>query len=379
MTSDGPKENISHSGFVERRKSPRVSLPPLGQDASIPSVLVPQQFTTEHVAASQQFGAWREHLEPLLDVRLPDEVSAEDGFLASQTIWNLGGILLLQQTAPTFSYERSHDKVRFSPIDHWQITLLRAGHSWTSVDGRVAENRPGMVEIRSLGQPFRGRQLATESVSLIIPIDHFAARGGLPDASDHSVLGGHRAKLLIDYVSSVEESLGRLGHEDVAGVKSSLIEIVFDTVSHLVGPSGERDQVSNISLMTRARRFIQANLASENLTPDTLSRELAMSRTRLYELFESFGGVQKYIRERRLVAAHAMLADASETRKIADVAALFGFDSAANFSRAFTQQFGYTPSSVRRLPPKLDAHAGISSVPNQQPTFGTLLRSLDPF
>lgn len=180
-------------------------------------------------------------------------------------------------------------------------------------------------------------------------------------------------------MSSVEESLGQLRHEDLAGVKGSLIEIVFDTVSHLVGTSGERDQVSNISLMTRARRSIQRNLASEKLTPDALSRELAISRTRLYELFESFGGVQKYIRERRLVAAHAMLADASETRKIADVAAIFGFDSAANFSRAFTQQFGYTPSSVRRLPTKLDAHADIPSVPNQQPTFGALLRSLDPF
>lgn len=379
MTSDGHKDTYPQFDFVERRLLPRTSMAPLGDDEIKRSILLPQHFTTGHLPRAQQFRAWQAYLSPLLDVRLPEDVDADDGFLASQTCWNLGGILLVQQSTPTFSYERSPETVRFSPIDHWQITSLRAGQSWTSVEGRVAENRPGMIEVRSLGQPFRGRVLAADSVSLVIPVDHFAARGGLPEASDHAVLVGHRAKLLIDFISSVDDSLSRLTLDDLAGVKSSLIEIVFDTVSHLVGPLGEREQVSNISLMTRARRFIQSHLASENLTPDALSRELAISRTRLYEIFEIFGGVNKYIRERRLFAAHVMFADPSENRKISDVAAMFCFDSAANFSRAFTQQFGYTPSSVRRLPPKLDAHAGTPSVPNQQVTFGALLRGLDPF
>lgn len=315
----------------------------------------------------------------MFDVRLPDHVGADSGFPVRQAIWNLGGMLLLQQAAPPFSFERSPEQVRFSPIDHWQITFLRAGQTWTAVDRSVAENRPGTVEIRSLGQPFRGRAIATESVSLIIPVDRFAARGGLPEASHHVVLGGHRAKLMIDFVSSVEGNLGQLTHEALSSVRSSLIEIVFDTVSYLVGTRGEPDPVSNVGLMTRARRFIQNNLVSEELTPDALSRELAISRTRLYELFENSGGVLKYIRERRLMAAHAMLANVADTRKIADVAATFGFDSAANFSRAFTQQFGYSPSSVRRLPPRSGAPAELPSSPNPPATFEALLRSLDPF
>lgn len=377
VTADGHKEPYPQFDFVERRLLPRVSMAPLGDNETECANLVPQHFTTHSLPRAQQFQAWQDHISPLLDVRLPEDVVADDGFLASQTCWNLGGMLLVQQSTATHSYERSPEKVRFSPIDHWMITLLRAGHTWTAVDGRVAENKPGMIAIRSLGQPFRGRALATESVSLIIPIDHFAAHGGLPGASDHTVLVGHRAKLLIEFVASVEESLSRLTIDDLASVRTSLIEIVFNTVSHLVGPNSERDFTANTSLMTRARRFIHGHLLSDDLSPEVLSRELAISRTRLYELFESFGGVQKYIRERRLLAAHAMLADGSEYRKIADIATDFGFDSAANFSRAFTQQFGYSPSLVRKLRAGLDTHLKTPSRLGSDEDFGALLQTLE--
>jgi AraC-like DNA-binding protein len=100
--------------------------------------------------------------------------------------------------------------------------------------------------------------------------------------------------------------------------------------------------------MTRARRFIISNILSPDLTVDALCRELGTSRTRLYELFEAHGGVATYIRRRRLLAAHAMLTDPSETRKIGAIGMAIGFDSAANFSRAFTQHFGYSPSTVQK-------------------------------
>ncbi len=74
-------------------------------------------------------------------------------------------------------------------------------------------------------------------------------------------------------------------------MKANLRELVFDAIAPLVEHIDEKDNVSQIALMTKARRFIQNNLASPDLTPDALGRELALSRTRLYELFETFGGV----------------------------------------------------------------------------------------
>ncbi|PKA45361.1 AraC family transcriptional regulator [Rhizobium sullae] len=379
MMSDNDDDRHSEPDFVERRRWPRVSQDPPGEHDVKKTVLVPLVFETESLPPYQQFPAWQEHMAVLSDTRLPDNVHPDDGFVARQAVWNLGGMLLLQQTIPAFSYERSPDTVRFSPIDHWQITFLRAGRTWTGNAGRVVQNEPGMIEVRSLGHPFSGRALATDSVSLIVPVDLFADRGGLTTASNNVVLGGHRAKLLIDHLSSVETNLDRFTHDDLQGVKDRLREMVFDTITPLVDRDGGNDQISQIGLMTRARRFILSNLALPHLTPDALGRELAISRTRLYELFETSGGVANYIRRRRLSAAHAMLADPSDTRKIAEVGLAIGFDSAANFSRAFTQQFGYSPSNIHKRTSGDHTRPDWQTDKKPKVTFESLLRTLGLF
>ncbi|RAZ92405.1 AraC family transcriptional regulator [Mesorhizobium hawassense] len=359
---------------VERRRWPRVSQEPLGKDEKTAASLVALRFETESLSPPEQFPAWRGHMSPLVEARLPDNVAPDDGFPVRQAVWNLGGMLLLQQTVPAFSYERSPDMVRFSPLDHWLITFLRTGRSWTGIDGRVAENEPGMMEIRSLGSPFRGRALASESLTLVVPDDQFADRGGLPPASSNTVLGGRRVKLLYDHMVGLETNLSGLSQDDLPGIKSRLLEMILDTVAPFLDRD-DSERVSQIGLMTRARRLIRKNLISSDLTPEALSRELAISRTRLYELFEPVGGVAKYIRQHRLLAAHRMLTDPSDRRTIAEVGLAIGYDSAANFSRAFTQQFGYSPSNIRTHRKSSDAQFD-ARVENSAVTFEGLLQTL---
>ncbi|MGH6775725.1 helix-turn-helix domain-containing protein [Brucella tritici] len=362
--------------FVERRQSARVPLATLGEDARSANTLAPLVFTTEQLESAAQFAAWQQHVAPLYEVRMPDGVNAADGFAVTQQVWNLHGMLLIEQSVPSFSYERTAEKVRFSPIDHWQISFLRRGRTWTSVDGRVAENEPGMINIRSLGYPFRGRALATEVVLLIIPVDQFAALGGMPEACNNATLGGYRAKLLIDFVSTIQAGLDHITSEDLPELRDALRQLVFDTIAPLVRESDTSEHNASLGLMTKARRFIQKNLLSRELTPDALSKELAVSRTHLYQLFEGSGGVLSYIRQKRLLAAHEMLADASENRKVSDIAQLFGFDTAANFTRAFTQQFGYSPSNVRKSLSRNDGLSDNQPDTNRSLTFSTLLRTL---
>ncbi len=362
--------------FVERRQSARVPLAPLGEDARSANILAPLVFTTEQLEPAAQFAAWQQHVAPLYEVRMPDGVNAADGFAVTQKVWNLHGMLLIEQSVPSFSYERTAEKVRFSPIDHWQISFLRRGRTWTSVDGRVAENEPGMINIRSFGYPFRGRALATEVVLLIIPVDQFAALGGMPEACNNATLGGYRAKLLIDFVSTIQAGLDHITSEDLPELRDALRQLVFDSIAPLVRESDTSEHNASLGLMTKARRFIQKNLLSRELTPDALSKELAVSRTHLYQLFEGSGGVLSYIRQKRLLAAYEMLADASENRKVSDIAQLFGFDTAANFTRAFTQQFGYSPSNVRKSLSRNDGLSDNQPDTNRSLTFSTLLRTL---
>ena len=88
-----------------------------------------------------------------------------------------------------------------------------------------------------------------------------------------------------------------------------------------------------LALTERVRRFVESNLASDDLTAEQICRELGISRTRLYQVFEQEGGVHHYIQRRRLLSAHAALSDPSTREQIVDIAFAVGFSSAAHFSK----------------------------------------------
>ncbi|MEP5051186.1 MAG: helix-turn-helix transcriptional regulator, partial [Alloalcanivorax venustensis] len=83
------------------------------------------------------------------------------------------------------------------------------------------------------------------------------------------------------------------------------------------------------------------------LGPARLCRRFGLSRTRLYRLFEPFGGVAGYIREQRLDRAFRELAERDlGQRRLVEVALECGFDSQSHFCRLFRQRFGMTPGEA---------------------------------
>ncbi|MBB4232405.1 helix-turn-helix domain-containing protein [Rhizobium mongolense] len=83
------------------------------------------------------------------------------------------------------------------------------------------------------------------------------------------------------------------------------------------------------------------------LATETLRRELGVSRSRLYRLFEPFGGVMHYIQHRRLLDAHSALTDPNDQRRIIEIAEQHCFNDGTEFSRAFRREFGCSPTDVR--------------------------------
>jgi len=356
MTREGasatPKEKVREAETAaglprqERRRWPRDEAADAAVVSGASPVLSPLKFSTQGLPKPEQFDAWKALMEPLVDVRLPDEVSLKDGFSADHTAWNLGSVLLVQQRVDAHSYARSAAKLRASPIDHWCVGILRSGRTWTEVDGQVARNDPGKAEFRTLGHTFRGRTINAESVILYIPRDLFGDASGSLDAANNSVFSGNLAHLLLEYVASLEDSLKGLVAEDLPGVIRTLRDMVTLCLSSADRKGSEQH---GIGLMERARRYIHQHIASPDLTPESLSHELGVSRTRLYQLFEPSGGVSHYIRKRRLLAAHAALSNPANQQRILEIAEAAGFDTPANFSRAFRLEFGYSPREARDL------------------------------
>lgn len=102
-------------------------------------------------------------------------------------------------------------------------------------------------------------------------------------------------------------------------------------------------------LRAAAMAMIETNLANPRLSPRWLAGQLGCSRASLYRAFaDDAGGVAQIIADLRYAEAWRRLAG-NRGARVADVAVACGLFDTVNFSRAFRQRFGITPTDARML------------------------------
>ncbi len=98
----------------------------------------------------------------------------------------------------------------------------------------------------------------------------------------------------------------------------------------------------------RALGLMHRNL-EQNWTLERIAAAVGMSRSRFAERFQALMGCapMSYLADLRLQKARNLLAGGGEPIK--SVAARVGYQSAAAFSRAFANRYGYSPRAVRHM------------------------------
>jgi AraC-like DNA-binding protein len=96
----------------------------------------------------------------------------------------------------------------------------------------------------------------------------------------------------------------------------------------------------------RIMEYIDLHLGESDLGALRLQHVFGTSRSQLYRQFAELGGVQHYIRNRRLQAVLRELCNEPQ-QSINDIIARYGFSSERQFQRAFRARFGMTASQVR--------------------------------
>jgi len=111
------------------------------------------------------------------------------------------------------------------------------------------------------------------------------------------------------------------------------------------------------------------------MSPDTICAALRLSRSRLYQLFERFGGVSAYIQDRRLTRIHTVLVAGQDNRLHFAIAQSFGFTDPSHFSRAFRAAYGVSPRDFRQRGQSDAARASRTGAASDDPLM-TWLRTL---
>lgn len=133
----------------------------------------------------------------------------------------------------------------------------------------------------------------------------------------------------------------------LAFITEALVRL--NTTSHSIQDRRRGDRRRNDLAAVKA--FIDESLALEALDVTLIGYHFGMSRSSVYRMFESEGGLANYIRRLRLMQAFSLLVSPpiQGRSRILDIAIECGFSSDMVFTRAFRKMFSLTPSAVRSM------------------------------
>ncbi|HWT37220.1 MAG TPA: helix-turn-helix transcriptional regulator, partial [Paraburkholderia sp.] len=117
-------------------------------------------------------------------------------------------------------------------------------------------------------------------------------------------------------------------------------------------------------MVDQVRRYVQAHLCDDELSPESVLSALQLPRSTLYRLFQHEGGLGAYIRHLRLRHAADDLVRYPHAL-VLDIAFGLGFKSASVFTRAFRRAYGMAPQEYRALGGKGDEAMPISTLARQ--------------
>ena len=325
-------------------------------------------FSTLNLPAADQFDAWRQYLSEMVDLSPCDEPTTS--FPAEAYSWDIGGLTFVHSIL-TNAPRRAWTHRTRSHVDHWCLVMVRhhsdldngpSGRGHT--EPRRGSSVPSpILSFRSLVRPFEGEGRDEEIFTLVLPRDVMREANRDLELAHNVEIPGPFAALLADFLASLARRLPTMGQSE----RNLLADPLRDFVAACLAPRAERIEAAEAPLMAvmieRARHVVRQNMASPEFGPDRLCRLLAVSRSKLYRIFETSGGVASFIQRERLQEAHRILSDAGGMCSINVVANAVGYLDHSTFSRAFRREFGLSPSETReialaRRAPHLHAAAG---------------------
>ncbi len=286
------------------------------------------------------FEAWHETARPLFDTSPRGDPG---GFSGGGMVAKMGDLVLTEVnfTAQRFDRTRRH----LEDNDFFSVQLYTRGGIVGTIGDMPYRLAPGQIAMFDFGHELHS--LAPEPSVVLgasLPRERLDLSGWSNGPAITWSTNATAGRLLSGALEILREDMHKLTPAAAADAAEGFIGLV----NGLLRSRREVDPrpVQRLCLAT-IERYVERHLHRPELDTAALCRAFASSRSRLYALFQAHGGVERYLRERRLGRCFAELAAASPaTGRIGKIAERWGFFDPSHFNRLFKQRFGLRPSEV---------------------------------
>jgi AraC-like DNA-binding protein len=225
--------------------------------------------------------------------------------------------------------------------DQILIWVQVSGESDVNYAGREGKLRPGDVALLDYANEIFVR--APDFAAIYVMIERKMVPPAFLTPSMHgTIFAGDSGpgRILGRAVESLFQTIELLTVAEVSAAIDGLVTMATGMLEGDLARRATRES-SGDPLFDKALAFIDRNLTRPDLAPALLEKNLPLSRSSLYRLFEPLGGVRNAILQRRLERAVRVLLTAAKP-SLRMIARDHGFSSEEQYSRAFRARFGTT-------------------------------------
>ncbi|WP_435656962.1 helix-turn-helix domain-containing protein [Brucella pituitosa] len=304
-------------------------------------------FSTDMIEDELRNDFWREVLKPMYEITLDKEMRNYQLF-GSAKGRAIGASLQIGSTSfNTQNYLRTPKIIAHGGLDHYILQLITAGDLRGNFNGVDLCAKPGDIVIIDFTQTVESTAYAGSRITVMLARDELEKVIGWRNLHG-VVLRAHEptTRLLFAYLRGLNDVAGELDATEVYSAQEAMLSLLGASVT-----AGAPENLAvNLTMRKCILTYINENLTSPLLSPQTIMHHFRVSRSHLYRAFEPDGGVAKVIRDKRLDNAYrTLIKQRGQPVSLKDIAYRYGFHDSVQFTKAFKVRFGLSPKDAGKF------------------------------
>jgi AraC-like DNA-binding protein len=268
-------------------------------------------------------------------------------FFARVRSWRLDRTLLFAREYGGIRHVR-RERVEADGFDHFVLSHVISGELFAGPDGKVMTVRPGETLLMDTCEASETGADRVVMITVSLARDNLRAAVGDVQGLHGYLIGELESGLLSAVLRALIEQVDHLPFGAHAAITRTLVDLLSVAINPFgAGARAEFYRLEHVRFET-VRRLIEANIEQPDFSIADITGATGISRAGLYRLFESCGGVARFIQMCRLQQLRARLDNrACDQLSLAELAPKLGFSDESHASRLFKQAFGVAPGAYR--------------------------------
>lgn len=304
-------------------------------------------FDTSSLEEEEKFELYRQNIGGVFNIEIEKEkIKKLDANLKS---YFLDEVILVDCSTIGQVFYRDKKKIICDELDHFIVQIFLSGQTIGLDSHHGKGGTEDSLFFIDMERPWKAYNPDFRNLSLIIPRSLLDQRiTGINQLHGFSfpINQNPYAKLFKDFILGIFRDINFFEKESAHILSKNSIELLLSALQFHNPQKFKTNQKLNL-LGIKVKEYIKSNICDTGLTIQDIASAFNISRANLYRIFpEEDGGINQFIKNRRLNLAYKKLLYESGHKQISQIAYECGFTRNTTFSRAFKEKFGVSPNTI---------------------------------